>query len=749
MIGRTVSHYTILEKLGEGGMGVVYKAEDLKLKRMVALKFLPESLSSSADELARFQQEAEAISALNHSNIATIYDVDEADGRKFLALEYISGGTLKSGVKAARAEGRELPIALVADYVTQIAEGLAHAHRQQIVHRDIKSDNVMLTAEGRVKITDFGLAKLRGASSLTRTGSTLGTLAYMAPEQMRGEEVDARADLFSLGVVCYELLTGRMPFRGEHEAAIMYSVLHEPPQPVAQFRADVPAYLQNIVLRALEKDPLSRYQSSAELLDDLKRARAEAPRAPHAADQKSIVVLPFENMSPDKENEYFSDGLTEEIISDLSKVRSLKVISRTSAMLLKGTAKGLRTIAEELGVRYVLAGSVRKSGQSIRVTAQLIDGLTDANLWSEKYTGTLDDVFQMQESVSRSIVGALQITLQPEEVRRMEERPIGNAQAHDLYLRARKELQRGDAEALTRSIGLLNEGLTIVGENELLYAALGQTYYAYFRWINKSDLGYLDRANDYIEKTFAMNPASSYGFMLQGMLLCTRGDIAGAIRAIKRAVAIDPTNTEALLWLAIYSAWVGRHADAMKAADDLIAIDPLLPINIFIRGVTHIYRGDFAAGYEWTKRAFAMDPSSPLAKWTYVIAHAWCGMADDAVREADRLALLAPGWVYTQHALFLKHALLGEKEKALAYDSADLRLEAQHDLHFALHVAHCFALIGEKEKALEFLELSVRMGMLNHDFLAVQDPCLKNLRGDARFERLMRDVKSAQDRLVI
>jgi tetratricopeptide (TPR) repeat protein len=383
------------------------------------------------------------------------------------------------------------------------------------------------------------------------------------------------------------------------------------------------------------------------------------------------------------------------------------------------------------------------------VTARLIDGVTDANLWSEKYSGTLDDIFEMQESVSRAIVAALKVTLTSDEERRLAERPIGDARALDLYMRARQELQRGVPEALLRSIELLNEGLSIVGENELLYAALGHTYYAHFRWISKADEGYLRRANEYVRKTFAMNPASSHGFALQGMIHGTEGDIGAAIRSLKQALALEPTNTDALLWLAIYYSWVGRNREALRAADELIALDPLLPINTIIRGVAHIYDGEFEKGIAWIRRGYDLDPASPLAVWSLVIGLAWFRKDAEAAAEVDALARLAPGWVYTQHALFLSHALRGEKELALKHATGDLAVEGKHDLHFSLHVAHCYALIGETEKALDYLEHSVRMGMLNHRFLSQFDRLLENLRGEERFKALMLEAQRASEQLAL
>jgi non-specific serine/threonine protein kinase len=456
---------------------------------------------------------------------------------------------------------------------------------------------------------------------------------------------------------------------------------------------------------------------------------------------QSIVVMPFANIGAESEYEYFSDGLTEELISDLSKVRSLRVISRNSAMRLKGTSKDLRTIASELNVRYVLDGSVRKAGPNLRVSAQLIEADSDANLWSEKYNGTLDDIFEVQESVSRSIVDALKITLSADEERQMAERPIADPRAYDLYLRSRAKFFQGNPTALNTSIELLKQGLQLIGENELLYAALGYSYYFYFRWISKLDENFLHLANECMEKTFALNPSSSHGFSLKGLLSYSQGNIAEAIRSLKQAVALQPDNTEALFWLSINSSYVGDAAQALKYAENVRAIDPLLPSNAVINGVAYIYDGQFDKARQWIERALVMDSTSTIMIWTAAIVDAWCGKTAEAIVHVDKLAQLAPNWVYTQHGLFLKYALLGEKELALNYDSAELTKEAEHDCHFALHVAHCFALIHENQKALDFLELAVRTGMVNHTFLSKFDPLLANLRNDERFKSLMSETE--------
>lgn len=304
-------------------------------------------------------------------------------------------------------------------------------------------------------------------------------------------------------------------------------------------------------------------------------------------------------------------------------------------------------------------------------------------------------------------------------------------------------------DALERAISLLNQGLAIIGENEVLYAALGYAHYDYFRWVSKAHENHLQKANEYLQKTIAINPTSSHGFTLQGLLQCTAGNIGEAIRSMKQAISIDPSNSEAMFWLAVYHSWVGRNSEAKRYADNVISLDPLFAMNINIKGVTYIYNGEFAEGMKWIQRGFEMDPGSPLLRWTMTIAVAWQGKGADPITHIDILAQQAPGWVYTKQALFLKHAWKGEKEMALQYATADLAVEAKHDLHFALHVAHCYALINEKDKALDFLEHSVKMGMLNYQFLSKHDPLLENLRGEERFKKLMERVKMLQEQLVV
>ncbi|MFQ5640839.1 MAG: protein kinase, partial [bacterium] len=409
MIGKTISHYKIIEKLGGGGMGVVYKAKDTKLKRTVALKFLPPDLTRDAEAKERFMLEAQAASALDHPNICTIYEIDETeDGQLFIAMACYDGETLKQKVA-----GGKLQVASAMDISCQIAQGMAKAHEQGIVHRDIKPANLMVTSDGIVKILDFGLAKLTGVTQLTKTGTTLGTVAYMSPEQAQGVTMDHRTDIWSLGVVLYEMVSGELPFRGEYEQAVIYSILNEEPEQTTE----IPANLQQIVAKALAKEPEDRYQQMDEILTDLsalkKELESESTKEAVGKEKQapSIAVLPFVDMSPEKDQEYFCDGMAEELIDALTKLEGLKVASRTSAFQFKGKEISIKKIGKELEVNQVLEGSVRKAGNRLRITAQLINVADGYHLWSEKYDRELEDVFAIQDDIAETIVNTLKVKL--------------------------------------------------------------------------------------------------------------------------------------------------------------------------------------------------------------------------------------------------------------------------------------------------------------------------------------------------
>ncbi len=416
--GTKISHYEILSPLGKGGMGEVWRARDTNLGREVAIKTLPEEFLLDAERLARLRREARTASALSHPNICVVFDLDESGSMPFIVMELLKGETL-----AAILASGPLPIERALDITAQLADGLDAAHGQGILHRDIKPANIFVNERGVAKLLDFGLARMPVAGSgeaptvgeVTIAGAVMGTVSYMSPEQARGEDLDTRSDLFSLGVVLYEMLTGRPAFSGPTSAAILEQIFSKTVRMPAQFGPGVPKELGIVIDGLLEKDRSQRASSARDLRVTISRIRRNAGLRSTESDtnEKSIVVLPFENLSPDPENEYFSDGLTDEIITDLSKVRNLRVISRSSSMQFKGSGHDPKAIAARLDVRYVLEGSVRKAANAVRVTAQLIDPETNRHLWAEKYSGKLEDIFEIQEQISRKIVDALKMTLSP------------------------------------------------------------------------------------------------------------------------------------------------------------------------------------------------------------------------------------------------------------------------------------------------------------------------------------------------
>lgn len=746
MIGQQILHYKIIEKLGEGGMGVVYKAEDTKLKRDVAIKFLPRQIATSEEERKRFKIEAQVAAALNHPNIATIHTIEDVDDDTFIVMEYLDGQELSNIIEAHRAT--PLPLEKILNIALQIAEGLQAAHKKGIVHRDIKSANTMLTENDQVKIMDFGLAKLTGQKKLTKSGAIMGSVAYISPEQASGKEVDHRTDIWSLGVVLYEMLTGQLPFKGEHEQTVIYSILHEDPAPLGNLRQDLPTYIQLIINKILEKNRTSRYQTIQEFSRDVKEQYASVTTS--AVHQKSIVVLPFEDISPDKNNGYFSDGLTEEIITDLSKIHTLRVISRTSAMMLKSTKKDIRTIARELNVQYALEGSVRKAGNNLRITAQLIDARVDTHLWAEKYKGTEKDVFDIQEEVSLSIVEALTLELTPEEKERIAERPIENVHAYECYLRARQELWSMTANSLDHAIQHLKNGLNIVGDNELLLATMGKIYLQYLALGIRPDPRYLDEAVKCVKRVFELNPDSSPAYVVRGMLhYFKKKDLQEAVRDLKRALETDPNEPDALSWITLMYLTSGKEVTAKPLIRKLLDIDPLTPISHNWPGLMALMEGRLDDAAESHGKMHQMDPRNPFLRLIYAMVLSRAQRLNEADLLLDQIIKDTPYTPFARQALFLKYALQGDKRKAMESVTPELKNESQRDEYLSWYTASSYALINEKEEALYWLENATRLGFINYPFLSKFDPFLENIRSEERFKQLMDKVKTAWNRFEV
>jgi len=572
MIGQKISHYQIVDKLGEGGMGIVYKAKDTKLDRTVAIKFLPSHLSGSEENKQRFFREARSAAALNHPNILGIYEINEENGSLFLVMEFVDGQTLKTHISNLTS-GTGVPVLQAIDWIEQIAKGLKAAHDMNIIHRDIKTENVMITKDGRLKIMDFGLAKLKSDAGITRTKTSVGTLSYMSPEQAQAVPADHRCDIWSLGVLFYEVLTGELPFKAEHEAALIYLIINEEPPAPSTLNRKIPHQLDVLVKKMMEKNRDKRFQNINELLSNVGLIRNEITASASLSSKKSIAVLPFDNIGSDKDNEYFGDGLTEELIVNLSRLNDIDVVSRTTSMQYKGAKKDVKTIGRELGVRYILEGSVRKFQDNIRITVQLIDVESDRQLWAESYKGKLEDIFDIQEQVSKQIVDALMLKLSPKEQVVLTKRSTLNADAFDCYLRARNYLYRRTKNNLEFAIQLFQKAIEFDPRYASAYAGLGEAYATLHHDYDSKEV-WLDKAIESSFKALMYDPSLSEAYAALGLSYFSKKLIDEAITSTKKAIELDPANFVAYWILGRIYHTTDRDNDAIDLYKKAVELNP-------------------------------------------------------------------------------------------------------------------------------------------------------------------------------
>ena len=733
MIGKKISHYKILEKLGEGGMGVVYKAEDTKLKRTVAIKFLPKEHSVQGEERDRFTREAQSASALNHPNICTIHEIDEAEGEVFIVMEFIEGRSLRSWIEAG-----PLPIAEAIKVALNVAEGLHAAHTKGIVHRDIKPENIIITNEGVAKIADFGLARRTEHAHRSETEMGSGTVAYMSPEQLRGDRVNHLADIWSLGVVLYEAVTGNRPFSGEYDQATMYAIVHEKHRPASIARPDIPAAFDKIIDRCLEKMQIARFQDAGALLNELRKINREIID-PRATTTKSIAVLPFVDISPEQDNKYFSDGLTEEIIANLSKLRNVKIISRTSVMYYDRTGKTMKQIADELGVQYVLEGSVRKHGSDLRITTQLIDANQGVYLWAEKYGGTMDQVFDIQENVAARIVKALKMRLTPDEKRNLKRRATQNTEAYQLYLKGRFFWNKRSSDGLLKAIRYFEEAIEKDARYALAWAGIADSYNLLSEYESVPRRETYPKARAAAEKALKIdNRLAEAHTSLALLIMLDELDWTNAEKEFKLAMNLNPNYATSHHW---YSEWLmfnGKIDEAIREISKAAELDPLSPAILKDQGMTLYYARDYDGAIEYARKTLELDPNFTSVHRLLSLAYQGKQMFSEAMDENQQWGELTGNRVESSIALAQIHAAAGRKTEALELiERLDPQTLSVGNLLRGIGLV--YAALGEDDLAFEWLEKSHVIRAESLCSLKV-DPKVDRLRTDPRFASLLKKV---------
>jgi serine/threonine protein kinase/Flp pilus assembly protein TadD len=722
MIGRTLGHYRVLAKLGEGGMGVVYRAHDERLDRDVALKVLPAGTLSDATARARLLQEARLASKLNHPHICTIFDVAEEGATTgspqailFIAMELVEGHSLSERLAAGG-----MPPDEVLRYGLQIADAVAHAHERGVVHRDLKCANVVVTPEGRAKVLDFGLARrltegdlegvTRSLVSLTAPNAVIGTLAYMAPEQLRGQPADARSDVWALGVMLHEMAAGERPFHGHTSFELSLAILREAPRPLP---GRVPPALQAVIAKCLSREPGARYRNAGELRAALEAVHAAPGAAPiEGPAKRSVAVLPFANLSADPENEFFADGITEDVIAQMSKLRAIKVISRTSSMQFKKRDLEPREIAAKLGVATLVEGSVRKAGNRVRIVAQLVDAETGEQLWAETYDRQLTDIFEIQSHVALSIAEALKAKLSPTERVRIEAPAVApvNIEAYQLYLQGRQCFQRTTETELQRAIEFFNRAITLEPGYSAAYSMLAWVHIIRAMGHGTGAARPRDSytlAREAVARSLELDPMNgeAHGTLASVKFLADY-DWDGAEGSFRRALELKPG--ESFLFDAcglMYSAQE-RYDEALAMQRHARELDPLALVPASDLTTTLIRAGRYDEAIGEARKLAEMDPSFALAHSTLGWALIKKGESAEGLRELEQATSQSPGNTVFLSQLGEAYGLTGDMPRARDVLG---RLHAMAETRFVTpyHFAYVYTGLGEFEKALDLLEVAV------------------------------------------
>jgi serine/threonine protein kinase len=732
MIGSTISHYKIIEKLGEGGMGVVYKAQDINLNRLVALKFLHTLFTKDKESRERFKTEAQAASALEHQNICNIHEIDESrDGQQFICMAYYEGTNLADEIKKG-----PLKLEDALGIIYQISQGLETAHNKKIVHCDIKPSNIIISIDGNVKILDFGLAKLIG-KNITQTISTKGTIKYMAPEVIRGLPVDHRADMWSLGIILFEMLTGHIPFKGNFAEPLMYSIVNQKPKQLADFISEPIDSLQKIIDKLLQKDPKNRYKDISELIIDLepltKEYKSVAIKTKQVASKilmrSSLAVLPLKNITQDNDQEWFTDGMTDLLITELAQISGLRVISRNSAMLYKEIDKPLSKIADELGVKYLVEGSVVKVGNHIKVSARLIDIGEDEYIWAKKYEREFEDVLELQAEIAKEIAGQIEVQLTPHEENRLGKKRQINPNTYEAYLKGMYHINKYTPEGFTKGFDYLHKATENDPEEPLVYASLALAY-DMLAHTPSSPPDALTNAKKYAKKALEIDENVAEAQLALGMCqVFADWDKKGAEKSYNRSLELNPSLALARAQNAFFVLMLGNKDKALEEITQAIQLDPLNPLYPAWHGWLCFWMERNDEAIVEALKSIELVPDFPIGLYVLGCAYAAKGMFNDAIEVHKKAGNVSPDFKW---ALGQTYALAGRKNDAVEVAA---ELESQSKVWETWGIAEIYAALGDKDKAFYWLEKAF---VQHHAYIQwiKRNPSLKSLCNDPRFQDL-------------
>ena len=749
--GVKLGPYEVLSPLGAGGMGEVYRARDTRLGRDVAVKVLPEGLAGNADALARFQTEARAVAALSHPNILAIFDLGRHDGIDYAVMELLQGSSLRDALDSG-----PLPQERTIDFALQIAKGLCAAHEKGIVHRDLKPENVFVTREGDVKILDFGLAKRtehaaseEGTNAPTESrrtspGTVMGTVAYMSPEQVRGEPLDPRSDIFSFGTVLYEMLTGRKAFARDSAAETMAAILMKEPPDLSGSGVSVSPAMAVILHHCLEKNVQRRYQTARDLLFNLQQFGSGAAEAPTSGGSPSVAVLPFLNFSADAESEFFADGMTEDVIANLANIRSMKVISRTSVMPFKKRDKSLREIGAILGAASILDGSIRRAGNRVRIVAQLVDARTDEHLWADTYDRDLTDIFAIQTDVAMQIAAALKAELSPDEVERIEKKPTHDPHAYQLYLQGRHAFHRNTGSDYRRALVYLEQAVAEAPDLAVGYVAIAQLYIE----VSAQGLGdiatsavALNFAKNAVEKALRLDDSLGDAHSIAATVKFMRDyDWTGAEREFQLALSLAPGSGDVYDLYGWMCSALGRHDDAIRLVTRAKELDPLAHASDL---ATELLRaGRYSEALDEARRLLEFEPSLTRAHSLMGWSNVLLGRYEEGLPALERAVALSGGAAMFESQLGQAYAMAGQEKRAREI-LGNLHALAEKGYVSPYHLAYVHTGLGEKDTAMDWLEKAYdeRAGAIygiKGSFL------FKDLHGHPRFQALLTKMNLAR-----